>query len=191
MPAALRFLLVVSSLLALSARARAQSQPTAGSGNGQAQLALVDAVSLGAATTGYFTGRAGLAPASGVMWAAGGVGYFIGGPLVHLGNQEYGLAGASATMRLVFPLIGAAIAGKMATCTVEESRCGLEEAAQGFAVGAATAALADNALTALLNATEKQPERVGRASRPSNPIRVLPSLVAAPNVAMFGVGGRF
>jgi len=193
MLATIRCASLLTLLLAIVPIARAQSsEPAARSGNGQGQLALIDAVSVGAATTGYFTGRAGAGSVSGIMWTVGGVGYFLGGPLVHLNNQEYALAGVSAAVRLVFPIIGAAIGGNMTTCAPEQGLCGLEEAAQGFAIGAATAVIFDNALTALAKASEKMPPPSARPPRAA-PItmRPLPSLMATPNVAMFGVGGRF
>jgi hypothetical protein len=190
MPATIRFALPVAVLLATATAARAQSEPAARRGNSQAQLALVDAVSLGAATAGLVTGREGFG-ASNLLWGVGGVGTFVGGPVVHLVNHEFGLAGVSVAMRLAFPVIGAVIGGRLATCTPEQSLCGLDEAAQGFAVGAATAASADNALTALVNATASASERRSTPPPPAVTVRLLPRLVAAPNVAMVGVGGLF
>jgi len=185
---------VLAALLLLTSAARGQSEPAepaARGGNGQLQLALTDAVSFGAVTSGYFIGREGVAHVPGFLWAVGGAGYFLGGPIVHMGNEEYGLAGVSFAMRLLFPVVGAAIGGHTSICPPEEWLCGREGAAEGFALGAATAAIADNALTALVKASRTEPPNASPHRAAPISVRLLPALVAAPNVAMFGVGGRF
>lgn len=192
MPTTIRFALPVALLLAATASARAK--PAAD--NYAWQVAATDATLMGAAFAGFSLegkdGSLNYIPSNTLM-AVGGIGYFLGGPLVHIAHKHYGRAGVSAAIRAGLPIFAGVVTARFATCTPNEFLCGLEEFAQGFAVGAVAAAVVDSTLIAPWQSESTVEPSPPVAVAPRAPARasISPRLVATPDIAMLGVGGQF
>ena len=199
----IRLALAVALLLA-SASARAQSEPAATGESYRWQIATTDAVLISTATLGFSIegphGSASYVP-SHTMIAVGGVGYFLGAPIVHLAHKQYARAGASLALRVGLPILGAVIGNRAASCSgSHDDWCGLDQAADGFWAGAVAAAVLDSlvitpgptpAAEPARIPTAAQPERAPTAARAPEGVHLAPRLVAAPNLAMIGLGGQF
>ncbi len=190
----IRFALPVALLLAAATGARAQTPPADGGSNYRWQVATTDAAAIGAGLTGFALegrdGALGYVPSNALMGIGIG-GYFLGGPIVHMAHKEYARAGVSLLVRLALPIVGGAIGGRFATCTPDQFLCGLEEMGKGMEVGAVVAAVVDSLLITWDRTPAAEPERIPTASRAPAGLLISPRLVATPNVAIAGVGGRF
>jgi hypothetical protein len=180
------------AVLLAAANAHAESEPADAGGGYRWQVAATDAGVIAAAAAGFaLEGRGFLdnVPSNMLMGVAS-AGYFLGAPVVHLAHREYGRAGISIILRVGLPIVGGAIGARLASCSRDEWLCGLDEFAKGFALGAVTAAIVDSAFVAPGSPSHVEPDRVV-ARRPPPAVRLSPRLVAAPNVALLGVGGSF
>jgi hypothetical protein len=188
----LRLALTAAVLLAAST-ARAQSQPTEEAGGYRWQIAATDVAFIGATAGGLALEGRGVLDnlPSNMLMGIGIPGYFLGAPIVHVAHREYGRAGVSLALRLGLPILGGAIGARFASCTPGEWLCGLDEFGKGFATGAVVAAILDTAFVAPGARTTEEPESVAVARPHAARTTVAPRLVAAPNVAMLGLGGSF
>lgn len=195
MPTTLRFALPVALLLAAATTARAESKPDAD--NYAWQVAATDATLMTAAFAGFsLEGKdASLGyVASNTLMTVGGIGYFLGAPIVHIAHKRYGRAGVSIAIRTGLPMIAGVVAAQFKSCSPNEFLCGLEEFGTGFAVGAVVAAVVDSTLIApwsSKSAVESEEPPVAVAPRAPARLSISPRLVATPDIAMLGVGGRF
>jgi hypothetical protein len=194
MTTTIRFALPVALLLAVASSARAQTPPADGESNYRWQVAATDAAVIGAGLAGFALegrdGGLGYVPSNTLMGIGIG-GYFLGAPIVHLAHKEYARAGISLLVRFGLPIVGAAIGARFATCTPDQFLCGFEEMGKGMEVGAVAAAVVDTVLITSDRMPAAEPERIPTASRaPAGPL-ISPRLVATPNAAIVGVGGRF
>ena len=196
MPTTIRFALPVALLLAVASFARAESKPAPAADNYAWQVAATDATLMSAAFAGFSLegkdGSLNYIP-SNTMMAVGGIGYFLGGPIVHIAHKHYGRAGVSLAIRTGLPMAFGVVAAQFKSCSPNEILCGLDEFATGFAVGAVTAAVVDSTLIAPWSSkSTAEPEPpVAVTPRTSARLSLSPRLVATPDIAMLGVGGRF
>jgi len=188
----LRLALTAAVVLAAST-ARARSQPSEDAGGYRWQIAATDVAFIGAAAGGLALEGRGVLDnlPSNMLMGIGIPGYFLGAPVVHVAHREYGRAGISLALRLGLPILGGAIGARFASCTPGEWLCGLDEFGKGFATGAIVAAIVDTALIAPGARADAEPEAALAARPPAARMTVAPRLVAAPNVAMLGLGGSF
>lgn len=188
----LRLALTAAVLLAAST-ARAQSQSAEDAGGYRWQIAATDVAFIGATAGGLALEGRGVLDnlPSNMLMGIGIPGYFLGAPIVHVAHREYGRAGVSLALRLGLPILGGAIGARFASCTPGEWLCGLDEFGKGFATGAVVAAILDTAFVAPGARTTEEPESVAVARPHAARTTVAPRLVAAPNVAMLGLGGSF
>lgn len=107
-----------------------------------------------------------------------------------MAHRQYGRGAISLALRVGLPFLGAVIGVQTASCTPNEWFCGVPEGAAGGLIGAATAAIVDSAFV-VPSAASSTPEPARAAAGPSAGVRFSPRLVAAPNVAMLGIGGQF
>jgi len=192
----IRLALPVALLLAASVARAESSEPGGGDTSYRWQVATTDAILMGTAIAGFsLEGKDASLDyvASNTMMTVGGFGYLLGAPIVHATHGRWGRAGLSLLLRVAIPATGAtigAVIGK-ATCTPGEWFCGLDEMGKGVAVGAVVAAVVDSVLIASpRTARELETERTV-ARRPSAGASLSPQLVATPNLALVGLGGRF
>lgn len=156
------------------------------------QMLAVDAASITTAITGFAVEANHYNPrVSDVLVGAGMGGYVLGGPIVHLAHRQYGRAGISLALRVGLPIVGGLVGLSTATCHPDEWLCGVGELAAGFAIGSAAAVVIDNAFIVPSGHSTVDAGPVAATARPSAALRIAPRLVAAPNVAVFGVGGQF
>ena len=194
MPTTIRFALPVAILLAAAASARAESKPAAD--NYAWQVAATDATLIGAAFAGFSLAGKDASlnhAASNTLMTVGGIGYFVGAPIVHIVNKRYGRAGVSAAIRAGLPMAFGVFAAQFATCDSKTLFCGMDEFAAGFAVGAVAAAVVDSTLIAPWSSRSTAEPEPPVAAAPRAPARlsISPRVVATPDIAMVGVGGRF
>ena len=158
------------------------------------EVLAIDAASLTTAITGgVIEGNHAYSPrVSDVLLGAGVSGYVLGGPIVHLAHRQYGRAGISLALRVGLPMLGAVVGLSTASCRPDEWFCGVGQAAAGVAIGSAAAMVIDNMFVVpSAHHSSLDPAPVAARARPSAALRVAPRLVAAPNVAVLGVGGQF
>jgi hypothetical protein len=144
-----------------------------------------------------------LSPRTGA-WAGGaaGVGYAVDGPIIHAVHRRYLAAGLSLGMRLLFPVVGAALGAASAPCSPPPNDyyppdpcwAPYSGAAVGFISGMAIAWIAD--VAALSWETAPSPDRAAAPTPKASHLRLVPQLVTLKdeshrNVVSVGVVGAF
>ena len=99
-------------------------------------------------------------------WEVGAVGavgvYLLGAPTVHVAHQRPVAAVGSLALRLFLPLLGSALGGASADCSVRvvnDENCDFGEKIMGFVVGTAAAMIIDSAAVAWEWKAPAAPER--------------------------------
>lgn len=194
--AAVALSVLVTSVLAAPVRADDVAAPATDDGGYRQQV-----LAAGLASVAAFGGGVGVALAtqkdtvlSNGLLLAGGFGYLLGGPAVHVAHERYGRAVGSLALRFALPIVGAGIGAMLATCSGNELVCGGGEMAAGMAAGVVAASAIDVGFIAAGSWPDRPaPARPAPAPMPA-PGRlssISPRLVATPELAFVGVGGRF
>jgi hypothetical protein len=152
------------------------------------QVIAADALAYGQIVTSMITeGPNGADTVLSDIARTGGIGTFLlGAPIVHVAHGNYGRAGASLGIRVLLPLVGASVGASLATCKPDDWFCGINEATTGMFVGALAASVVD---VAFMSGATNEPTT--ERPRPATGLTLAPQVVATPNLAMLGLGGRF
>jgi hypothetical protein len=160
---------------------------------------LVTDASLGAAAGLAFA----VSPRAGAFaGGAAGVGVAVDGPIIHLVHRRYLAAGLSLGMRLLFPVVGAALGAATARCSPPPNDyyppdpcwAGYSGAAVGFVSGAVIAWITD--VAALSWETAPAPDRAAAPTPKASHLRLVPQLATVKDeshryVVSVGVVGAF
>jgi hypothetical protein len=187
----IRFALAVALAL-LAGTARAEGQAPAVEASEQPfesyslQIVASDAIGYGLFALGVaFESDAGRdTVASETLFTIGGGTVLLGGPAIHLAHGEVGRAALSFGLRVALPIVGAAIGVRSASCG-DANLCGLDEALAGLAIGSVIASVVDATLIA---GPWRPPSSTAKAHSGWS---LAPRVVATPELALVGVGGRF